>query len=99
MAVALYFWRSSPVGIIALAVLCVGDGMAEVVGRGGWSITRLPWNRRKVIALLIVLVGHNKCRSRAVALSINQADGVIRRDALPRHAPRKNLQLGTGENG
>ena len=46
--VTLYFWRASPVGIIALAVLCVGDGLAEVVGRGGWTIGALPWNKKKV---------------------------------------------------
>lgn len=48
VAVTLYFWRSSPVGIIALAVLCVGDGLAEIVGRGGLAISPLPWNNKKV---------------------------------------------------
>ena len=27
------FWRSSPVGILALMILCGGDGLADIVGR------------------------------------------------------------------
>ncbi|CAI5467910.1 unnamed protein product [Closterium sp. Yama58-4] len=40
------FWRSSPVGGIALVLMCAGDGMADIVGRRVGS-AKLPWNSRK----------------------------------------------------
>lgn len=40
------FWRNSPVGIIALMLLCGGDGLADVFGwRGNGG--KLPWSDRK----------------------------------------------------
>lgn len=35
------FWRNSPLGVLALSVLCGGDGLAEVLGRkyGRWVET------------------------------------------------------------
>lgn len=41
-----FFWRDSPVGMIALAIMCGGDGIADIVGRriGG---VKLPHNPRK----------------------------------------------------
>lgn len=41
------FWRDSPDGILALSVLCGGDGLAEVIGRTVPS-RKLPHNRSKV---------------------------------------------------
>jgi phytol kinase len=40
------FWRNSPVGILALMILCGGDGFADIVGRkyGG---NKLPFNDSK----------------------------------------------------
>jgi len=40
------FWRSSPVGVIALMVMCGGDGLADIVGRR-WGSSRLPFNPEK----------------------------------------------------
>ncbi|CAI7863538.1 unnamed protein product [Closterium sp. NIES-54] len=40
------FWRSSPIGGIALVLMCAGDGMADIVGRRVGS-AKLPWNSRK----------------------------------------------------
>lgn len=42
----LVFWLESPVGIIALMIMCGGDGFADIFGRrfGG---ARLPFNPRK----------------------------------------------------
>src|SRR3990172_3843974 len=40
------FWRHSPVGILALMLMCGGDGLADVVGRR-WGKTRLPFNPEK----------------------------------------------------
>ena len=38
----LIFWRQSPVGILALMILCGGDGLADVIGRR-WGSKKLPW--------------------------------------------------------
>ncbi|GJP43714.1 hypothetical protein CLOM_g13701 [Closterium sp. NIES-68] len=40
------FWRTSPVGVVALVIMCAGDGVADIVGRrcGSW---KLPWNGQK----------------------------------------------------
>jgi phytol kinase len=42
----LIFWMDSPVGIVALMILCGGDGLADVIGRQ-WGGVKLPWNPRK----------------------------------------------------
>lgn len=40
------YWKSSPVGIIALMLMCGGDGLADIFGRK-WGSIKLPWNRAK----------------------------------------------------
>ena len=40
------FWRNTPVGILALMVLCGGDGLAELVGRR-LGKQKLPFNSEK----------------------------------------------------
>lgn len=40
------FWKSSPIGVIALMLMCGGDGLADIFGRK-WGITRIPWNKSK----------------------------------------------------
>lgn len=40
------YWYDSPVGMIALMVLCGGDGLADVIGRR-YGETRLPWMPQK----------------------------------------------------
>ena len=42
----LVFWLHTPVGIVALMLLCAGDGMADVIGRR-FGRARLPFNPRK----------------------------------------------------
>jgi phytol kinase len=42
----LIFWRHSPVGILALMLMCGGDGLADVIGRR-WGRARLPVNAQK----------------------------------------------------
>lgn len=42
----LLFWLDSPVGIVALLILCVGDGVADLMGRR-FGRTRLPFNPNK----------------------------------------------------
>lgn len=46
VAVTLLFWRETPVGIIALMLMCGGDGMADLVGRR-WGRRPLPWSPSK----------------------------------------------------
>ena len=40
------YWRNTPIGIIALMLMCGGDGLADIFGRG-WGTTKLPWNEGK----------------------------------------------------
>ena len=42
----LLFWRNSPVGILALMLMCGGDGLADVIGRQ-WGAAKLPFNASK----------------------------------------------------
>lgn len=40
------FWLRTPVGIIALMLLCGGDGLADIIGRR-YGASKLPWNTGK----------------------------------------------------
>ncbi|XP_024531188.1 phytol kinase 1, chloroplastic-like [Selaginella moellendorffii] len=40
------FWRDSPVGMIALSVMCGGDGIADIIGRK-FGREKLPYNEKK----------------------------------------------------
>ncbi len=40
------YWKSSPIGIIALMLMCGGDGLADIFGRK-WGSIKIPWNRAK----------------------------------------------------
>jgi phytol kinase len=42
------FWKDSPVGIIALMLLCGGDGLADIVGKR-WGGVGLIWSPRKTM--------------------------------------------------
>jgi len=46
VACTLLFWRHSPVGILALMLMCGGDGLADVIGRR-WGVAKLPFNPSK----------------------------------------------------
>jgi phytol kinase len=46
VACTLLFWRQSPVGILALMLMCGGDGLADVVGRR-WGRVKLPFSPAK----------------------------------------------------
>ena len=49
VALTLVFWKSSPTGIVALMLMCGGDGIADLVGRHIAS-PKLPWSREKSVA-------------------------------------------------
>ncbi|NJM75718.1 MAG: phosphatidate cytidylyltransferase [Acaryochloridaceae cyanobacterium RU_4_10] len=40
------FWRTSPIGIVALMLMCGGDGLADIIGRR-WGTRKLPLNPDK----------------------------------------------------
>jgi phytol kinase len=40
------YWKDSPIGMIALMLMCGGDGLADVAGRR-WGTLKIPWNRQK----------------------------------------------------
>ncbi len=40
------FWNVTPIGIIALMLMCGGDGLADILGRRFGS-KKLPWNHQK----------------------------------------------------
>jgi phytol kinase len=40
------FWRTSPVGIVALMLMCGGDGLADIIGRR-YGIHKLPFSPQK----------------------------------------------------
>ncbi|GAV69219.1 CTP_transf_1 domain-containing protein [Cephalotus follicularis] len=43
---AFIFWRESPVGVITLAMMCGGDGIADIMGRRFGSL-KIPYNQQK----------------------------------------------------
>ncbi len=48
-------WRGSPGGVLAVASLCAGDGLADIVGRRLGSSNKLFYSPSKVIFLSISL--------------------------------------------
>ncbi|NOH04872.1 MAG: phosphatidate cytidylyltransferase [Chloroflexi bacterium] len=49
VALTIVYWKDSPIGIIALMMMCGGDGIADIVGRK-FASARLPWSRDKSVA-------------------------------------------------
>lgn len=41
------YWRNSPIGILALMLMCGGDGLADIVGRRLGQRAKLPFNKDK----------------------------------------------------
>ena len=57
IAVTILYWYDSPIGIVALMLMCGGDSLADVIGRRYGKI-KLPWNPDKSWAgTLGMLVG------------------------------------------
>ena len=49
VVLTLVYWKDSPTGIIALMMMCGGDGIADIVGRR-FTSPKLSWSREKSIA-------------------------------------------------
>ncbi|XP_021762335.1 phytol kinase 1, chloroplastic-like isoform X1 [Chenopodium quinoa] len=43
---AIFFWRDSPVGLLLLAMMSGGDGIADIMGRK-FGYVKLPYNQKK----------------------------------------------------
>jgi phytol kinase len=57
VVMTLLFWKDSPIGMVAVMLMCGGDGLADIMGRGLHS-PKLPWNKDKSVAgSLGMLVG------------------------------------------
>jgi phytol kinase len=57
VVITILFWTDSPVGIVALMLMCGGDGLAEILGRR-FGQTNLPWSETKTyLGSLGMLVG------------------------------------------
>ncbi len=52
--ITLIFWTDSPVGIVALMLLCGGDGLADVIGKRVKS-SSIPWSPKKTWAGTIAM--------------------------------------------
>jgi len=46
VVMTLVYWKDSPIGMVPLMLMCGGDGLAEIMGRGLKS-PKLPWNKDK----------------------------------------------------
>jgi len=46
VVITLVYWYDSPVGIVALMLMCGGDGLADIVGRR-FGRAKLPWGGAK----------------------------------------------------
>jgi phytol kinase len=49
VVMALVYWKDSPIGMTALMLMCGGDGLADIMGRGIQS-PKLPWSKSKSVA-------------------------------------------------
>ena len=46
VTITVLYWLDSPIGIVALMLLCGGDGLADILGRR-WGKVKLPWSKDK----------------------------------------------------
>ncbi len=54
--ITIFFWKNH-IGIIALMMMCGGDGLADLIGKQ-YGKMKLPWSKKKtIIGSLAVLVG------------------------------------------
>jgi phytol kinase len=48
-ALTIVYWRDTAIGIIALMLLCGGDGLADIIGKR-FGVVHLPWSQQKSLA-------------------------------------------------
>ena len=49
VVLTIVYWKDSPIGIIALMMMCGGDGIADIVGRK-FNSAKLVWSKDKSVA-------------------------------------------------
>ena len=49
VVMTLVYWKDSPIGMTAVMLMCGGDGLADIMGRGLKS-PKLAWNKDKSVA-------------------------------------------------
>jgi phytol kinase len=49
VVMTLIYWKDSPIGMVALMLMCGGDGLAEIMGCG-LNSAKLPWSKGKSVA-------------------------------------------------
>lgn len=56
VVLTIVYWKNNPVGIVALMLMCGGDGLADIIGKryGG---SRLPWSKNKSWAGSLAMFG------------------------------------------
>ncbi len=75
VTLTLLYWLESPIGIVALMILCGGDGLADIIGKKVPS-GALPWSPRKTWAGSITVFLGGLIFS-IVILAVFQAAGVF----------------------
>ncbi|MFH2104015.1 MAG: phosphatidate cytidylyltransferase [Chloroflexota bacterium] len=48
VVLTILFWKDTPIGMVALMLMCGGDGLADVLGRR-FKSPPLPWSRQKTV--------------------------------------------------
>jgi phytol kinase len=46
VCLTIFYWKYSPIGIVALMMLCGGDGLADIIGKR-YGNKKLPWSGSK----------------------------------------------------
>ncbi len=56
VTLTILYWKDNPIGIVALMLMCGGDGLADIIGKryGG---NRLPWSKQKSWAGSLAMFG------------------------------------------
>ena len=49
VAITIIFWKDSMIGVIALMMMCGGDGLADIIGNNIKS-RPIPWSKNKTLA-------------------------------------------------
>jgi phytol kinase len=44
--ITIIYWKDSPIGMVALMLMCGGDGLADIIGRQ-FGYKKLPWAKEK----------------------------------------------------
>lgn len=75
VVLTIVYWKDSPIGIIALMMMCGGDGIADIVGRK-FNSAKLAWSKDKSVAgSIAVFIGG--CVMSAVIIFIYVNAGVF----------------------